>query len=641
MARVCWLSVLLALFLVGCVAVATPPADDSGATTSPAQATPQLVLAQNLAVVDRQDPTQPPLLLPQGDSYQLEPGWQLASITYVYKWWGLAEPIFDMQSITRQGDGYVRGEAAVDAAHMASFLMTLRELYPTQQALSAINHTDDYPSWQVELLGTDGRRILLTSQSNAYPYGAPWNVMHNGRLYAQYSGSIGAALATLFPSNQGVPAGNFWPEGMGAEPQMAFASSDLPPQLRYGFDGLLPIADSFSYQTDPSAGTLTGVIEGRGSIGGFGNMVIGTLTGLEGVALALEDGTTLPCAVEPIETEDVLGALWEFSCPVAGKPVGERYRFPITVEMSNDRGIRVPMEGVLHGIWGEREPLLVLPMPIEIERALRADPASATLLDALPISQIRYDGVMETPNPLFGGRFVGELLLVGETTHEGRALRYGVGTSFEIEEGLLTRWPLSEERVETMLTEALALPITQQLLTRATAPLVLLGYEELFQETDPLPLMNGNNFGQSWAVIPTCLSGVEERYYPTEDAPLRKVTVIDGEQWLALTLVDGRPVVTGAHLKPAVGWLPILPPAGVEGEPLSFGLLEVTAGGSPPMNFSLPEEGRTERQEAYIEQLLPLFSEQKNVDAGESSWGWEGALHITETGELQLVSCME
>lgn len=633
----CWLVVLL---LAACVPII--PTDQSEPPTIQGEAVPVTSEAESWQVVDRQDATQPPLLLPEGDSYQLEPGWELASITYVYKWWGLGEPVFDMQTISHQGEGYVRGEEPVEPAQIAALLMALRDLYPTQQTLSATSHTDDYPAWQVELLGTDGRRILLTSQSNAYPDGAPWNVLHNGRLYAQYAGSIGAALAPLFPSERGVPAGSFWPEGMGAAPQLAFAAAPPPPQLRYGFDGLLPIADGFSYRTDPAAGTLTGVIEGRGSIGGWGNMVIGTLSSLGRVELTLEDGTPLPCTMEPIATEDMMGALWEFTCPVAGKVAGERYRLPITVEMSNDGGDIVTMEGVLYGVWGEREPILALPLPVEVERALRADPANAALLDAHPITQVRYDGLLETPNPLIRGRFTGELYLFGETTHEGRLLHYGVGTPFEIEGGKLTRWALSQEVVEGMLAEVLALPITQQMLQRAKQPRVMLGYAEVGPERERLPLMDAGSYRLMEPIIPACAPDPAPPLYPTEDAPLKLFELSDGEQTVAFLLGAHPPLVLAAWLLPETGLVPVLPPEGVEGGPLTFGKLSASLTADwHEVTLELPEEGVTESQRAYVEQLLPIFTDKTRVDPGEHSWFWQGNLLVTEAGELQLVPCGE
>ena len=59
-------------------------------------------------------------------------------------------------------------------------------------------------------MGTDGRRVVLQSSDRSDPDLAPWNVIYNGHIYAQFDGRLADPLKELFgplhdPTSGGEP----------------------------------------------------------------------------------------------------------------------------------------------------------------------------------------------------------------------------------------------------------------------------------------------------------------------------------------------------------------------------------------------------------------------------------------------------
>ena len=301
----------------------------------------------------------PVVIIPDASAFRVDPKWEVASIEYLDQWWGLGEPVFDYQTITHEGSAYHNGKVSVDSAKVQTFLQSLRHLHPTQFLLSGVSSTDDYPSWTVELNGADGQNILMSSTSTANPGSAPWNFLLNGRMYAQYDGSLAAPLAALFSGEAGNPAASM-SFGRPEPGTVIFRTEGWPNQLSYGFSGLLPIADKLQYQAKLDTSTVEGAILGRSSIGGFGHMVIGSITDLNAVTLTVDDHP-VTCDITATTADDPAHAGWTFSCPVANPKPGVLYRYPLSVEFGTDAGETGSTDGVLTGQWGGIPDLLADP----------------------------------------------------------------------------------------------------------------------------------------------------------------------------------------------------------------------------------------------------------------------------------------
>ena len=152
------------------------------------------------------DPRVPALLEKSSDgtgASRIKPGWEISAIEYVDAWWGLGEPGLHDLTIKRDGAGYKLDGSPARTEDVQALVKSLDHLYPAQMLMQGHAWTDDYPSWAVELVGTDGQHILLRASSTGIPGNGPWNVLYNGLLFAQYDGSVAKPLGQLFGGRLG------------------------------------------------------------------------------------------------------------------------------------------------------------------------------------------------------------------------------------------------------------------------------------------------------------------------------------------------------------------------------------------------------------------------------------------------------
>jgi hypothetical protein len=98
-------------------------------------------------------------------------------------------------AITRKDDAFATTEHDVPVAHVTALVAAFAHLHETDGLESCTDHTDDYPYVHVEIERASGT-VAVTSTSNCALL-VPWNVVINGRLYAQYDGTIGRAVEQL------------------------------------------------------------------------------------------------------------------------------------------------------------------------------------------------------------------------------------------------------------------------------------------------------------------------------------------------------------------------------------------------------------------------------------------------------------
>jgi len=192
--------------------------------------------------------------------------------------------------------------------------------------------------------------IFGTILRDGYPLYTPWNVIYNGDIYTQFDGSVEIALADLFSVSEGQPMAAFFPDG-GEEGKLDVSSNGWPNQLNYGFNGLLPVHTAFNYWTDGEVGEIIGVFDGRSSIGGFGNMIIGSIDKLERITLEKIDKSKVNCNIETLESSDLAAKQWQFTCPIGESNITGSYSYPIKVTFGTDRGEQITSEGNLFGNW--------------------------------------------------------------------------------------------------------------------------------------------------------------------------------------------------------------------------------------------------------------------------------------------------
>jgi hypothetical protein len=564
-------------------------------------------------------------------------------IEYVYQWWGLGEPVMDYQVIERDGGAYRRGSEVVEASRVEALLRSLVGLHPTQFPVAANSHTDDYPSWRLEFTGDDGRQLLLFSTSTGNSGSAPWNLLENGRLYAQYGGEVAEPLSSLFQSPPGQAGAAFFPGGW--EPGAVYlATSSWPPQLTLGFTGLLPIADDIYYEADLATGTIHGYLQGMGSIGGFGTMVIGRINDLRAVTLHPEGLPEIPCTIETVSTQDPAGASWAFECGVGAAQLGDRYRLPITFELGSVDGSEIETNGVLTGTWSDKPTLLYLPPPEEVTGPISAHPTAGPLLSSHPLTFYYYTGERSGDGVFTAA---GEAIILGGAEIDGRTLRFTLATPFGIERDSVTVWAVTGETLSAMLRDVSDSPVV----VRAASEIPDLVLNLYYAETGSLPEMPPliNAMPPRYAIQIAECGEIPPLDSPAPGVPLRAFS-LDGSWSLNqadFVLHDGRTLVGDLDLwstrdeRPEI--FPILlPPELDTGGAPSFIRIWIQASsflsGRPELTLWMPGDVDPLTTEPYASILasLPVPVEHWAAQAWVAE---EMTFEVSADGVLRSVAC--
>jgi len=637
-ARSCLIGLKLLFLIAACGLL---PVDESTATPDPhfnsIESIEPPVLRDKL--YDPYDSTQPAWLIATDSGYQLKPDLGVTRIEYVYKWWGLSPtPDFDWQKIEHRDGKYWSDSLEIPEPDLRAFLDALGHLLPTQSAVEHIGHTDDYPSRQIEITGSDGQHLLLFSSSNDEG-GVPWNVLYNGRLYAQYDGTLIPHLARLFPSAGGMPATTFIPGNRSKA--IVYNTTGWPPQLSYGFWGLLPVADDFSYFANAISGKLEGHIVGRSSIGGYDNMVIGQIATLNSVALTLLDGSTLPCPTTATPDEnDPASASWKFEC-LLSEHTGP-YRYPAHIEFGTVAGKTFVTTGELWGRWQAQTPMaLLLPLPDELQQALNASEVARDLMrDHVPLALEYYAEIGWEGNPLTG-TLSGDLTLLGETEFEGTVWPYALQTPFTVRDGQLERWEIDRANLVEFLTDVNRQPITRRVRQAIPQTKLTLWYAE---EAGGGPFFN--------VTLARCAGLPGEGDYPRREVPLRAFTFHDWRpQFL---LIDGKAVVSDLDFWPnnaSVGApLILLPKEFDTGAALPFSRVWLNrntyhSSNNPPeltlwLNRDTSEETPIKPEDLEVYTRLANALPQPVNKEYSTLWEAENlTFDIQDDGQLKVVAC--
>ncbi len=633
-ATLCFLGTLMAL---GCKAPATPtPAPTS--TPSPTSTRAPIASAWNLQETARADAAN---LIELGDrGYRFPSDWKVASIDFLYQWSGLAQPIQNYQTMTRSGDSYRRGTDTVPSDNVGALVRALDHLYPVQWLLAGLDHTDDYPSWAVDIVGTDGQHIMLFSYSTANPGQAPWNVLIDRRLYAQYDGALSAPLARLFPVKQGVPGAMSYPNpGTDKRGQVRFATSGPPRQLTVGFSGLLPVSDGFSYTLDTDKHTIAGSIQGMSRIGG---LTLGQISSLSQVKLTHASTLQVNCPVEPPPQSDRRNAqaTWRFVCPVPQLLEDQAYTFPLSMRLATEQGKEMTLTGVLWGTAHKTVRPLALPLPAELANVLPQNGSLQDLLTDHVLYQALYEGYVEASNPL-GGTRSGEALLLGQTLVAGKTVRYTLGAPFVVSDGKVTHWEMDRQTLGQLITSITALPLTRRLLDADPSLIINLSYAK----SAPPPLNLGILSSQLRLYALTLRQCGTEFQLPSGNRPLVAFSFNGPWQFMfpGFALVDGKAVVSSLSLEPLAvprsTLLPALLPELLDtGSSRAFQRIYFAPGSISYLGLSLPQDTTAEERAVYdkVAHGLPGKLSQGN----STYWTVDNiSVVVTDDGRLSLTAC--
>jgi hypothetical protein len=425
-------------------------------------------------VIDRYDPTLPELIVPSKAGLRLDPNWKVANIDLVYQLWGYKTPTLIYQNIAAEKGKYKRGEEKVDPKLVKKFFAAIDRLRPSQLLLEGPSGLDNFLSVEVELTGEDGQRILLQSLRDGNPGNSPWNVYYNGRLYAQYDGSLADPLAELFPNLESETGYDIFASGTVGD-KLIFQTSGLPPQLIYGFNGLLPVSNGLEYQVDVEKGVIQGQLEGNHSQRASGNQLVGGISGLQSIFLLKKDGKKVACQIEKLGRPDAPRKAWEFTCPVPEAQAGKPYKLPIQFTVTTKQGETLATEGELYGAWEAPADFVSTPEADEIAQALHQSPEAVKLLEEHVASWTSYQAETSADSPKLGN-FAGQVTLLGETSVNQKPLRYAAKTPLVIQKGKLTRFDLTQAALDDLIKTTLENPLTQRVLKANSGVLLNLWY---------------------------------------------------------------------------------------------------------------------------------------------------------------------
>jgi hypothetical protein len=578
-------------------------------------------------------------IIPDNETYKLDDEYEIESIELSYQWWGMGDPSFEYQQIKRTGDVYKLNGRVVVEEKITNLIKSLSNLHAVPQTLNSITHTDDYPIWAIEITGTDGTKILLTSDSNSSMY-VPWNVIYNGDIYAQYDGSVEVALADLFSVSEGEPMAAFYPGG-GEEGKLVVSTGGWPNQLNYGFNGLLPIHTAFNYWTNPETGEIIGIFDGRSSIGGFGNMVIGSIDKLERIVLQKDDGSKTNCDIETLESDDPSAKQWKFTCLVAEANTSGSYYYPIKVTFGTDKGEKITSEGSLFGYWKSASLFPRIAFPNNIEKALISyEPYQKLVKDHYAVL-LSFDAQVDQIEGRLEDGMNADIVFLGQVNFEDKELPYSVTTSFGIENGNIVRFDLDSNKLQTLLSKVLSEPITKNILSHEKNSILNLYYFEDNKGVD-IGFSEGSTFsGNNGTRLAACKAFPFKENIPDLNTPMQGFSF--NNRWNAnpqFVIMDKvvrilyiQRFIQGTEDSPFEYLLPKeLDVAGLE--PIGFtGYFDW----GPYISMSWPAETSEEDKKLYIQMIDKLPGKKEFFDWGATIE--DAALAVNEEGTLDFVDC--
>ncbi|HET9494950.1 MAG TPA: hypothetical protein VFR15_12030, partial [Chloroflexia bacterium] len=466
--------------------------------------------------------------------------WKVSSIDYLYREERFAA---DYRTISEVGNAYRLDDGKeVSRSDVALLVASLDRLYPTQWFVRGHACCHFYPEWAVELVGADGQRVFLTSDSTGNRGYAPWNVLINGRLYAQYDGAIGEALGKLFGGRLAEPA---VPTVYEHNPdRVVLATQDLPPQLSVGYAGLVPLYERLEYTANREAGRIEGAITLYRGLKHTTQAAADSRTGrvarINSVTLSPPGKADVSCELTETEGEFEFEAVWRFTCPHPISDDGSHYNIPIAVDGTTLSGKHLPMSGELRGVWGARGKLPLLPPPVEIASAIPSNPEMADLITDHTLVNAYYTGRLNSSHPLLGTR-MGDVMLASRKTVNGRSVGYVVTTEFTLSEGKLARLDLDRAKLDALLDDLIALPAVARVLDTAPNTVLDLIYADEGRAGPMGEPMGG--FGErAYSLLVNPCRAAEAKTQPAANQPLWGISFgFDVERHIPqFVLIDGR-----------------------------------------------------------------------------------------------------
>lgn len=475
---------------------------------------------------DPKNSSLPELIIPDGESYKLTQDWEIGAITYLYVWGGIGGTVVNYQTARLENGTYVLSGTKISTDLIQNFIDSVHNLHPSSSQFSTITHTDDYPHWSIELVGTDGNRIQLFSDSNT-EHAVPWNIMYNGRIYTTWNTDILPMATQIFDTEFGVPAASFYPGT--PEDNFPLTAIGIPSQMTQGFSGLLPISNRFNYTFDATTKTIEGSIDNQYPIIAFGSKISGNVVDLEKVLINI-DNEAVQCQVvydTERNTLDVLiygqsnRQLWHFTCLLDKYSETNYQRLPITMTFSTDKAEQIITRGELYGTRDNYSERVFVPLPDNLRAILATNPTIEDLMSDHIVQLDEFMGDVDLTHDVLVDGLLGKVSLFGQIKFGEKIIRYEISTPVSVEHGKVIDWGLDREKLNWYLGTLLQSQFIQRILSTEPDPILNLVYAEVVTAKPDLPYNEGGlspNFSYKLPACPLLYSGGE---YPSNAKPLQ------------------------------------------------------------------------------------------------------------------------
>lgn len=404
--------------------------------------------------LDLYDPNVYPAIIPNADSYQLDRNWEVNKIEYTYQWLGWGNTYTSSQ-ITKNNNEYLKDGLPVSRQAVENFLASINHLHPTQGPLGYISHTDDYPSWSIEIAGTDKNRILITSTTNSNPLAAPWNVYYNGRFYAQYDGSLFPGMTNLFNTEERELLATTFNGGGPID----FITESLPLQIRDGFFGFFPVR--LNYNINSQKGELNLAYYPSLTEDKFGVPTAAKLT--------LTDQTSIDCA--PLKIIETRGAstdysyeftYWKISCEPADFVPEQEFHYQMEIIFSK---LKEPVTGELWGFWEDKPGMTLFPIPPEVLTPFLKNSDIKEIMKENIVYEASYSSKSRL-NGMPPETMEGQVTFLGEIMSDHESVPYLVHSPFVIENGKVRDFSLTQNFIEESIAQLLENKFVKNVLDR-------------------------------------------------------------------------------------------------------------------------------------------------------------------------------
>ncbi len=242
--------------------------------------------------------------------------------------------------------------------------------------------------------------MLIQSTSNSDPQGAPWNVYHNGRFFAQFDGSLMPAIQKIFPHERFKLEYPFFETG-----SIGFVPFSVERDGRWlipSFTGLLPLRGDIEYVAGVGDEGIILYIRGIGMSGFIPDYTMSMVSSVDRVDVTDPDGNKISCYVNDRST-GYLGWIWTIRCPVIQVEDEPEFSFPIEIVFKTIDGKIHTSKGVLKSYWNFPELDVPVSLPDDLAHELAINPYAAPLWQDHVIYDLKYLGSLRGRIPN-GGR---------------------------------------------------------------------------------------------------------------------------------------------------------------------------------------------------------------------------------------------